>query len=424
VVTLTEVLVISAEIADMELLSPATSRRRSDRVSIAFPVVVAGIDPRGKPFSERTRTTTVSRFGCSLSVARPLRPEQKVHLRRIGTNEVVVGQVVGDLGLQADGHLYGVGTQASCEGLWGIRFSSSFYETLLDTMQDGVYFVNRDRKITYWNDGAQRLSGYTADEVVGKSCFDNLLGHMSQGCLDEDGQLVYGDGSQLAAVMDDGQSREAQLYLRHKDGHHVPVNVRALPMRNRTGEIVGAVEVFSDFGARRKFEKRVVDLEKMAFLDALTSLPNRRYLELKVQQAIEEHTKLGRVYGLLLFDLDRFKHVNDTFGHDAGDALLMAVSKTLMHGLRAVDIVGRWGGEEFLVLMPDADAVDLGDLAERCRVLIAESAVSVGSGRVSVTASIGATVLIHSDSVQSAIRRADELMYQSKHSGGDQTTAG
>jgi len=134
--------------------------------------------------------------------------------------------------------------------------------------------------------------------------------------------------------------------------------------------------------------------------------------------------RLGRLYGLLMFDLDHFKRVNDTHGHEAGDALLKAVGQTLLQGLRPIDIVGRWGGEEFLVLMPDVNALGLGDLAERCRVLIAQTSVATESSRVSVTASIGATVLSHSDTADAAIRRADELMYQSKRSGGDRTTAG
>lgn len=364
-------------------------------------------------------TTTVSRFGCALSVARPLQPEQKVHLRRIGGNDMVVGHVVGDLGMQSDGHVYGVGTDEPCEGLWGIRFASSFYETLVDTMTDGVYFVNRERKITFWNDAAQRVSGYSAAEVVGKGCFDNLLGH-----VDDDGQPLCGTRCPISAVMDDGRTREVQLNLRHKDGHRVPVNVRAMPIHNSEGAIVGAVEIFSDITVHKKFEQRVGLLEKMAFRDALTGLPNRRYLELKVHQAIEEHLTQGRVYGLLMFDLDGFKKINDNHGHDIGDGLLNSVAKSLVRGLRTVDIVGRWGGEEFVALMPDADAIDLGDLAERCRMLVAQTSVEAGTARASVTASIGATVLIHSDSVNSAIRRADELMYESKHSGGDCTTAG
>jgi len=96
----------------------------------------------------------------------------------------------------------------------------------------------------------------------------------------------------------------------------------------------------------------------------------------------------------------------------------------LVLGQRAADVIGRWGGGEFLILMPDLDAVALGDLSERCRVLIAQSSVLAGANTVAVTASIGATVLNHSDIAMSAIRRVDELMYQSKHSGGDRTTAG
>ena len=133
---------------------------------------------------------------------------------------------------------------------------------------------------------------------------------------------------------------------------------------------------------------------------------------------------MGRLYGLLMVDVDRFKQVNDTHGHEVGDALLKAVAETIVQGLRTIDIVGRWGGEEFLVLAPDVNAVALGDLAERCRVLIARSSVTMESSRVAVTASIGATVLNHSDCAESAIRRADLLMYESKRSGGDRTTAG
>jgi diguanylate cyclase (GGDEF)-like protein/PAS domain S-box-containing protein len=388
-------------------------------VSIAFPVEVVGIDLTGKRFSDRTKTTTVSRYGCCLPLPRMLRPEQTIQMRRIGTNETAVGRVVAPMGSQAEGHLYGVETRDSCEGLWGIRFSSSFYEKLLDNMHDGVYFVNRDRKITYWNDGAEGLAGYSAGEAVGRSCFGNFLGH-----VDEEGRPLCTTGCPLSSVILDGHPRTAEFYLRHKQGHRVPVSVRVLPMRNREGKIVGAVEVFGDSSARKKVENRVIELEQLAFRDPLTGLPNRRHIELKVEQGLQEHIRLGRLYGLLMLDVDRFKKVNDTHGHDVGDALLKVVGETMVQGLRTNDIVGRWGGEEFLVLMPDVNAVGLGDLAERCRVLIAQSSVMKGSCRVSVTASIGATVLSHVDSAESAIHRADELMYQSKRSGGDRTTAG
>jgi diguanylate cyclase (GGDEF)-like protein/PAS domain S-box-containing protein len=286
-------------------------------------------------------------------------------------------------------------------------------------MYDGVYFVNRSRKITYWNEGAERLAGFDASEAVGKHCFENFLGH-----VDETGKPLCTSGCPLSSAMADGEPRQAEFYLRHKNGHRVPISVRVLPVRNSAGAIVGAVEVFSDSTAKKRAEKRVSELETMAFRDSLTGLPNRRYLELKVEQALQDHQQLGREYGLLLVDLDRFKQVNDNYGHDVGDAVLKGAAETLVQSLRTIDIVGRWGGEEFLILMPDVSAVALGDLAERCRVLLAQSSIGQGASRVSVTASIGATLLSHEDSAATAIRRADELMYQSKRSGGDRTTAG
>jgi diguanylate cyclase (GGDEF)-like protein len=286
----------------------------------------------------------VSRYGCCVALPRLLQADQAIQIRRIGTDEIVAGRVVAPMGSQNGGRLYGVGTQDSCESLWGIRFSTGFHEKL----------------------------------------------------------------------------REAEYYLHRKEGRRVPINLR---VRNREGGIVGAAQVFSDT-AKRKGEKRVRELEQLAYRDALTSLPNRRYLELKVEQGLEEHRRFGRLFGLLMFDVDRFKQVNDAHGHQAGDALLKAMAETLEQGLRSVDIVGRWGGDEFLVLMPDLDAIELGELAERCRVLVAQSSVATGQSQASVTASIGATVLSHIDSATASIRRADELMYESKRSGGDRTTAG
>jgi diguanylate cyclase (GGDEF)-like protein/PAS domain S-box-containing protein len=398
---------------------PAISaRRRSERVAIAFPIEVTGIDVSGQRFSDRTKTSTVSRYGCAVRVSHPLKTDQRIYLRRIGTNESAVGRIVASLGKNAEGEIYAVGTTESCEPLWGIQFSSQFYEKVLEQLNEGIYFVDRDRRITYWNDGAERLSGYSSAEAVGRFCSENFLGH-----VDACGRPLCLKGCPLSSVLADGQSRTAEFFMRHQEGHRVPVSVRVMPMKNAEGVIVGAVEIFNDGTAENKVDRRVAELEHLAFRDELTNLPNRRYLQLKLEQAFEEHKRFDRAYGLLMFDLDNFKQVNDTHGHEIGDALLKTVARTLSAG-RNEDLVGRWGGEEFMMLMPDIEPTALGDFAERCRVMIAQSFLMSGGDRVSVTASIGATVLSHGDSSESAVRRVDELMYQSKRSGGNRTMAG
>jgi diguanylate cyclase (GGDEF)-like protein len=147
-------------------------------------------------------------------------------------------------------------------------------------------------------------------------------------------------------------------------------------------------------------------------------------LELKVGQAMQEVEQFGRTIGLLMIDIDKFKQVNDTYGHETGDVTLRTICNTLSHNMRPGDTVGRWGGEEFLVLTVDVNDGGLATVAERCRHLIAESAVPIGSEHLQVTASLGATLLQHGESADAAIQRADQLMYKSKVAGRNRATVG
>lgn len=295
----------------------------------------------------------------------------------------------------------------------------SFYKNLVDNLYEGVYFVDRERTILYWNRGAERLAGYSCDEAVGKHCFDNFLMH-----VDEKGCALCTTGCPLKSTIEDGKSRTAEIYLRHKLGHRVPVRVRASPIRDTSGRIIGAVESFTDLTATKWIERRVGELEGLAFSDPLTGLPNRRFVQLKVEQALQEVEQFGRSAGLLMLDVDNFKNVNDRWGHQTGDLVLQATARTLAHTLRPTDVVGRWGGEEFIVILLNTKPGLLGQIAERCRMLIEKNGVLVDNAHVQITVSIGATLLLPGDSGQSAISRADELMYQSKTSGRNRITAG
>ncbi len=117
-------------------------------------------------------------------------------------------------------------------------YETDFYKNIIDNLYDGVYFVDRDRMITYWNKGAERISGYSAGQVIGRRCRDNLLNHVTA-----NGVELCHDHCPLAAVMEDGRPREAEVYLHHADGHRVPVMVRATALRDEGGNIVGAVEI-------------------------------------------------------------------------------------------------------------------------------------------------------------------------------------
>lgn len=285
------------------------------------------------------------------------------------------------------------------------------FKEILETVADGVYFVDRDRRILSWNRGAERITGFSREEVVSTSCFVNKLRH-----VDGEGAELCSGLCPLAGSMKDGAPRRGQVFLHHKLGHRVPVEISVLPLRDAGGAIVGAVEVFRDASSVDD-ASTIEDLRRMAYLDPLTELGNRRYAEISLDSRLHELARYGRPLGVLFIDLDRFKAINDRHGHATGDDVLRMVARTLRHAARASDFLGRWGGEEFLALLPNATEEDLAATAERFRVLVERSALRLPSGLVEVTASFGATLARPHDTQETVVQRADALMYEAKRGG-------
>jgi len=303
--------------------------------------------------------------------------------------------------------------------LWGMEVDipSCFYEKALDILYEGVYVLDRDRTIVSWNKAAEGLTGFAAEDVVGARCFDTALEH-----VDEEGKSLCRQGCPVAAALADGREREERLYLHHKDGHRVPVLVRVIPVLDSKGTAQGAIEAFTDASGGSVALSRLHELREMALLDPLTGLGNRGYTEQKLGERLEEMRRYGWPFGVLFVDIDRFKNVNDEFGHDAGDRVLKMVAITLLKSLRPFDFLGCWGGEEFLALLVNVDAEQLESVAERSRLLVAHSTVPVQEGDIRATVSIGATLAHGQDSPRGLIRRADRLLYQSKRAGRNLVT--
>jgi diguanylate cyclase (GGDEF)-like protein/PAS domain S-box-containing protein len=294
---------------------------------------------------------------------------------------------------------------------------SDFFKSLLDNFYDGVYFVDPDQKVTYWNKGAERISGFSRSEVIGTHCCDELLIHVNA-----EGVLLCGGLCPTSATLSDGQVRDIDIFLHHKEGHRVPVRVRVAPVEDAHGAIIGAVDVFTDNTSGMAALQRIKELQEMAYVDPLTGVANRAFTEINLRAKLDEMERYGWPFGVLFVDIDHFKDVNDRFGHDVGDQALRSVAKTLAGNARSFDLVGRWGGEEFLVASVNVDEEKIRLLGERFRVLIGRSHVASNAGPISVTVSIGATLAREGDRVDTLVKRADELMYESKKAGRNRVT--
>jgi diguanylate cyclase (GGDEF)-like protein/PAS domain S-box-containing protein len=292
------------------------------------------------------------------------------------------------------------------------RAHERFYRRLLDNLTEGVYFVDRTRTITYWNRGAEAITGYSADDVIGRRCQDNLLVH-----TDSSGRQLCLTGCPIADVIECGGFREAEVFLKHKEGHRVPVHVGVSAIHDDHGLIVGSVEVFRDNSSKLAALEKVVELRQLSLIDPLTLVGNRRYAEAVLQQRWDLFQRTGEAFAMLFIDLDHFKAVNDTYGHCAGDSVLEAVALTLRNNLRSYDFLGRWGGDEFIALLAKADFDSAFAVAERCCGLVRSSLVDYHGQSIRPVVSIGVAVTRPGESVSDLLSRADALLYAAKKMG-------
>jgi diguanylate cyclase (GGDEF)-like protein/PAS domain S-box-containing protein len=283
---------------------------------------------------------------------------------------------------------------------------------IIDNLYDGVYYVDRGRRIRYWNRSAERLSGFSAAEVVGRFCYENILNH-----VDSSGTVLCRSHSPLAHTMRDGEPREAEVFLRHREGHRVPVQVRTAPVRDRVGTIIAGVEIFEDSTMLAAVRREVTELRDLAMQDALTGLPNRRHFEMTMSSRIAELAGYGRRFGLLIADIDKFKRINDSYGHATGDAALRTVAQTLDAASRPGDDIARIGGEEFALIITDVDAASLRAIAERFRAMVERTRVRADEHTLRVKISLGGTIAELGDTPATIFERADKALYSAKETG-------
>ncbi|WP_049723693.1 putative bifunctional diguanylate cyclase/phosphodiesterase [Gilvimarinus polysaccharolyticus] len=249
---------------------------------------------------------------------------------------------------------------------------------------------------------------------------DSLVGKKAQDIYPE--QLVESLKNIEAAGLDDGQAQETEIDLPHKDGSvHTYLMVK-FPLSDRDDEIFGLCTICTDVSDRKLAENALFEQQSrfnyMAYHDALTSLPNRALFYDRISHGLVRSARAGSKLALLLLDIDRFKIVNDSLGHDAGDILLKTIAGRLDEGVRDMDTVARLGGDEFVVVLEGVN--DIEDVRFVANKLLAQLArpIEVSGHDISITASIGISVYPEDgEATDELLKNADIAMYKAKEAG-------
>ncbi len=291
-----------------------------------------------------------------------------------------------------------------------LRDSEARVRLLLDSTSEAIYGVDTQGVCTFANPACVRMLGYASEgELIGKR-IHALIHH------------TYPDGRpypmeecavRLASLSGRCIHRKDEVHWR-ADGTSFPVEYWSHPMY-KDGELVGTVVTFIDITEQKQAE---AELHRLAYYDSLTGLPNRVLFNDRLHQALTEAKRHGRLVALMLLDLDRFKVINDTMGHETGDALLREIGQRLQRSVREGDTVARLGGDEFALVF--ADIAEIQHVAQLAQTVLAQFAAPAGiNGREIFTgASIGVAVYpTDTQDADSLLKFADSAMYHAKDSG-------
>lgn len=292
----------------------------------------------------------------------------------------------------------------------------SLLQSIAEKISDGLYIINLEREILYWNKSAEDITGYLKSEVIGSHCYDNILRH-----IDENGTELCREKCPVVHAIEDNKLREEKVFLHHKDGHRVPVLVKVIPITDESNIKIGAIEIFTDLVDSRTLKKELEALRSLAFIDELTGVLNRRGFEYFLGEKKRETERFRKTFGILFIDIDDFKQINDTYGHKIGDKVLKMVAEVLKSNLRINDVVARYGGDEFVVIFEITDEDELKVLANRINILINSSFIEDSGNLIKVSVSIGGSISKEGN-LERILEEADRLMYVSKSKGKNKIT--
>ncbi len=293
----------------------------------------------------------------------------------------------------------------------------AFYRGLVENTFDAVVFVNHNRQVTYWNPGAEQLTGYRLDEIVGKSCCEDILLH-----FDNEVTHVCSGSFPAAQTLEDGQIRTQDAYIRHKAGHLIPISMRVAPIRDASGRIEGVMEVFTDNSSASQALAAAELVKEAGFIDPVTRLANRRYVEMRLEARFDEMRRYEWNFGVIMATIDNFEDIEEAHGRQTSDELMRLAGRTFANSLRSYDTVGRWEDCEFLAIVPILQYSDLYAIGDRVRRLVDQTYTQAGDRVLGVTVSVGAAAADVEDAVEDVVERAHRWMQASKEGGGNKVS--
>jgi diguanylate cyclase (GGDEF)-like protein/PAS domain S-box-containing protein len=284
-----------------------------------------------------------------------------------------------------------------------LRETRDALQTIFYSSPLAILTLDTEDRVAMWNPAAEEIFGWTEKEVieqVNPTVPDNKLNEYNALCQATLNGMAFSNLDTLRMK---------------KDGTQFPVNLSVAPLRGKQSQVTGGVHVIADNTERKKLQE---ELRQQATTDGLTGILNRRHFQQLALSDLKRAIRFNHPLAIVLIDIDHFKQVNDTFGHAAGDQALLAFTKICQQNIREIDLFARFGGDEFVLLLPETDCGQAYAVVERLRVAVTAASINFDGKQIPITISSGITSLSgDQESFDTLLGQADQALYHAKEEG-------
>lgn len=288
------------------------------------------------------------------------------------------------------------------------------YQRILESLQTGVYLVDRNQKILFWNEGAEKITGHLRQDVLGRAAQEVM-----QADEEGDSSEVSGEGeTSIVQVLREGKPTHNEVMLRHKAGHLVPVRIRAVAIRNDHGTIIGAAESFEESVSAADWERRQEKLAGYGALDPTTGVLTETFLLSHLRENLRTFNECQVPFSVVCIQVDKLSELKARYGPGVAAIVLRTMGQTLENSLRPTDFLGRRGEAEFMAILTECSRFDVGKVCERLRKGIHGVRVNWWGDRVPVSASMGSTTVQSQETEEQILARVNRSLQKSIPAGG------
>lgn len=302
----------------------------------------------------------------------------------------------------------------------------ALYRDILDELQIGVCVLDLERRIVFWSDGAEQITGYGRIDVLGRLCTDNILQHCTQSSCE-----MCAEKCPLAVALHDAKAVEAMSFVHHKSGYRSQVHTWTIPLRDKSGSIIGIIRTFEGDRTEHDGDRGDRRMRERGWIDDVTGLPNQPMMQAHLREALATFKELHIPFGIVCMEAPDLARFRARYGQGATRSILQVLAKTLKNTVWATDFVGTWAEGQFLVVLIGCSEEAVLSVGERILRMLASATIQWWGEELSVTVSIGSVAAVEGDNVESLLQRAQRALGGNRDTlaagaaaGGDPSSTG